>query len=253
MAQSTVQYKRTLKGSIGAGMSSLAGGDRKFYVLEHKVSSKYHKAGDQQTIIVDQIELGRDPKCQVRFDDSFSTVSRRHAAIVRDGDNWKLIPLSSTNTTYLNGVPVDKEWYLQNGDEIQLSTNGPKLGFNVPAGEKGQVKSLRLTTRLNLFRQQALRPYKRAIAAMAVVFVGAIAAMGMWNYNLQNDLVAQSKSLAEQIAKAKGSAAQLDSLREELIKANNDLVDQQKKLEAVKKQAANNSARINKIKVSPTN
>lgn len=247
MAQSTVQYKRTLKGSIGAGMKSVAGGDRRFYVLEHKVGSKYHKPGEQQTIIVDQIELGRDPKCQVRFDESFNTVSRRHAAIVRDGDNWKIVPLSQTNTTYLNGHPIQKEWYLQNGDEIQLSTNGPKIGFNVPAGDKGMVKSLRLTTRLNLFRQQALRPYKRAMAIMAVVFVAAIAGMGVWNYNLQGDLMAQSKKLAEQIAAAKGSAAQLDSMRQELIKANNELADQQKKLKDVQRQARNLSVRVSKV------
>lgn len=245
MAQPTVQYKRTLKGSIGAGMKSIAGGDRRFYVLEHKVTTKFHKAGEQQTIIVDQIELGRDPKCQVRFDDSFTTVSRRHAAIVRDGENWKLVQLSQTNSTFLNGKQVTKEWYLQNGDEIQLSVNGPKLGFNVPAGEKGMVKSLRLTTRLNLFREQALRPYKRAMAIMAIVFLGALGAMGAWNYQLQDDLVAQSKKLAEQIAAAKGDAAKLDSLRKELIKANQAIADQESKLKKVRGQ-------IRRVVVNPT-
>lgn len=172
MAQATQKYSRSLSGSIGAGMKSLVGGSgRRYYVLEHKVSSKYHKAGENQKIIVDQIELGRDPKCQVRFDESFGTVSRRHAAIVKDGDNWKLVQLSKTNSTYLNGHKVDKEWYLQNGDEIQLSTNGPKMGFIVPEGEKGLVKSIGLTQRMSLFRQQALRPYKQAIAALACVLI----------------------------------------------------------------------------------
>ncbi|MCR4860724.1 MAG: FHA domain-containing protein, partial [Bacteroidales bacterium] len=142
-------------------MKSIFGGEgRRYYTLVHKVSSQYHKAGESQPIIVDEIELGRDPACQVRFDENFPTVSRRHAAIVKDGDNWKLIQLSQTNTTYLNGHPVQKEWYLQNGDEIQLSTNGPKLGFIIPEGKKGLVSSIGLTARLNLFRQQALRPYK---------------------------------------------------------------------------------------------
>lgn len=241
MSQATVQYKRTLKGSIGAGMKSLAGGERRFYVLEHKVSTKYHKAGEQQTIIVDQIELGRDPKCQVRFDESFSTVSRRHAAIVKDGDNWKLVQLSQTNTTFLNGRPVQKEWYLQNGDEIQLSTNGPKLGFNVPAGEKGMVKSLRLTTRLNLFREQALRPYKRAMAVMAAVFLICISALGAWNYQLHVDLRQQSARLVEQIQAAKGDKARLDSLTKELVKANQSIADQQKKLKKIARSSGGRS------------
>ena len=110
MSQPT--YKRTMSGSLGSGMKSLFGGEgRRFYTLEHKVSSKYHKAGEAQRIIVDQIEIGRSSTCQVRFDDSFVTVSAKHAAIVRDGDNWKLIHLSKTNPTYLNGHRVEKEWY----------------------------------------------------------------------------------------------------------------------------------------------
>ena len=171
MAQATT-YKRSMAGSIGAGMKSVFGGSgRRYYVLEHKVSSKYHKAGENQEIIVDQIEMGRNPSCQVRFDESFDTVSRRHAAIVRDGDNWKLVQLSQTNSTYLNGQKVEKEKYLRNGDEIQLSTNGPRMGFIIPEGDKGLVKSIGLTARLNLFRKQALRPYKQAITAMACILV----------------------------------------------------------------------------------
>ena len=40
MAQATT-YKRSMAGSIGAGMKSVFGGSgRRYYVLEHKVSSK---------------------------------------------------------------------------------------------------------------------------------------------------------------------------------------------------------------------
>lgn len=76
MAQVT-NYKRSFSGSVGSGMKSVFGDKgRRFYILEHKISSKYHQAGDNQKIIVDEIEIGRDPRCQVRFDDNFSTVSR---------------------------------------------------------------------------------------------------------------------------------------------------------------------------------
>ncbi len=170
-------YKQTVTGTIGAGMRSVFGGSgRKYYILEHKVSSQYHRAGETQEIIVDQIEIGRDSRCQVRFDESFSTVSRRHAAIVKSGDGWKLVQLSTTNKTFLNGVPVEREWYLQNGDEIQLSVNGPKLGFIVPQGNKSTVNTIGLSRRLSLFRQQALRPYKTAMTILSILLVLAIAA-----------------------------------------------------------------------------
>ena len=196
MVQQT--YKRSISGSVGSGMKSVFGGSgRRFYTLEHKVSSKYHKAGECQQIIVDQIELGRDPKCQVRFDESFTTVSRRHAAIVRDGDKWKLVQLSQTNSTYLNGRKIENEWYLQNGDEIQLSTNGPKLGFIADSGDKGLVKSIGLTARLNLFRQQALRPYKQALTALSCLLVLVIAGCSIGYKHMGGTIDKLEKQLAD--------------------------------------------------------
>ena len=188
MEKKTVQYKRTLRGSVAAGVGALVNGDgRRYYILEHRDASKYHKAGESQKIIIDQIELGRDSSCQVRYDDSFPTVSRRHAAIVKDGDRWKLIQLSQTNTTFLNGQTVSTEWYLQNGDEIQLSAGGPRIGFIVPVGKQSLVSSIKITERLELFRKQALRPYKTAIACLFVLLVimGCGAGYVINNQNLE--------------------------------------------------------------------
>ena len=56
MEQKTVQYKRTLRGSVGAGVGALFNGNgRRYFILEHKDASKYYKAGDSQKIIIDQI------------------------------------------------------------------------------------------------------------------------------------------------------------------------------------------------------
>ena len=181
MGKATQPYKRTLSGSIGAGMGSLfRASGRQYYILEHKMNSKYHKAGESQEIIVSQIELGRAPQCQVRFDESFTTVSQRHAAIVKDGDRWKLVHLSKTNPTFLNGRPVHHEWYLQNGDDIQLSVGGPRLGFIIPTGNKSTVGSIGLSRRLSLFRQQALKPYKTAITVLSVALCLLVAGSVTW-------------------------------------------------------------------------
>lgn len=237
MAAATTKrpYRSTLSGSIGAGMGSVfSPNSRKYFILEHRVSSKYHRAGEAQEIIVDQIELGRDSRCQVRFDDSFSTVSRHHAAIVKDGDNWKLVQISKTNTTLLNGRPVKTEWYLQNGDEIQLSVNGPKLGFIIPTGKKATVGSIGLTRRLSLFRQQALRPYKRAIAALSVVLVLAVGGLTTWNLLMKKDFDQQIALAQQNLTKLKGKNAELAKLVAEaaveqkkldsLVKVNDSLI-----------------------------
>ena len=253
MSQETVKYNRSFAGSIGAGMKSVfAGKGRRYYELVHKTRSKYHQEGAVQKIIIDNIELGRDPKCQVRFDDSFTTVSRRHAAIVKEGDGWKLVQLSKTNSTYLNGNKVSDSWYLQSGDEIQLSTGGPKMGFVVPQGDAGLVKSIGLTNRLTLFRKQALRPYKTALWCMLAAFL-AICSVGGWliykqaqkNKELKETLTQfeQQSKLSEEAMKVK-----IDSLS----KVNFDLDKKVKSLRTAVKSAVNSSNQATKPQQKPT-
>ena len=207
------------------------GSGRQYYILEHKTESVYHHAGESQKIIVDQIELGRDSACQVRFDESFETVSRRHAAIVKDGDGWKLITLSQTNPTFVNGQPVQGEWKLSSGDEIRLSSKGPLMGFIVPQGKQSLVSSIGMTERLNLFRQQALRPYKRALWIMFAVLIIAIAGLVTWNVLQGKKFNAEIQDKQEQIREVQNALVQSDAQIEEL---NDALVEAESKSAAEK-------------------
>lgn len=212
-------YKKTVKGTLGAGVSSLLGGVSNYYVLEHKVSSKYHKIGEAQEIIVDYAEIGRDRDCAIRFDESFNTVSRKHAAIVKKDDNWKLIQLSQTNSTLLNGHKIADEWYLQNGDEIQLSVNGPKLGFIIPPAT-GKKTTMNLTHRLSLFRQQALRPYRNAVLTLGIILLLVIG--GGVGYGIY------MKKQAD--ASAAAAAAKQAELEQQLLETQKQLINQTEKL-----------------------
>lgn len=219
MAGETVQYKRTVKGSVGAGMGALFNGSgRQFFILQHKDSSRYHQAGESQKIIIDQIELGRAKECQIRYDDeTWPIVSRRHAAIEKDATGWKIVPLSQTNSTLVNGKVVNTAWYLQNGDEIQLSIGGPRLGFIVPAGNQSLVSSIKLTERLNLFREQALRPYKTAIGVLCSVLVLACCVGGYFIWDANNKLDAQRIAFNAYKEQAEKQAKQ-DSIDREQLK-----------------------------------
>ena len=266
MERVTLPYKHSFSNSIGSGLGSLFGkSGKQYYILEHKMSSKYHKAGEEQQIIIDRIEIGRDSKCQVRFDESFKTVSRHHAAIIREGDKWRLIQLSSTNPTFLNGAPVKKEWYLQNGDEIQLSVGGPKLGFIIPSGNRATVGTIGLSRRLSLFRHQALRPYKRAIAILSVVLclllLGSLG-WGIYSHQKQRILLAENirigNELGELNQKAKALSLEADhskeeieafrkqaeSLAEELIQNNEQSAVYQKELTNLQKQLVAVNSRV---------
>ena len=221
--ETKTNYKRTVAGSVGAGVGAIFNGSgRTYYILEHKTNSKYHSAGESQKIIIDQIELGRDSSCQIRYDESFETVSRKHAAIVRDGNNWQLIHLSTSNPTLVNGRPIQGTYYLQSGDEIQLSVNGPRLGFIQPQGKQALTSSIKLTERMNLFRQQALRPYRRAIWALATLLLLVIIGFGAWNYKLQLD----NQELRQEMAMYQTKLDSLSVVKQNLMQEEANLNQQ---------------------------
>jgi hypothetical protein len=218
--------------SIGAGVKSVFGSSgRTYFILEHKVTSDRYRAGQTQEIIIDYIELGRDPKCQIQFGDMFPTVSRRHAAIAREGNNWVIKQLSASNPTLINGRPIKNQWFLQNGDEIQLSMEGPKIGFLVPSNPG--IKSIGLSRRLSLFRQQALKPYKTAITALSVFFLLGMLIAGYYLYQGQTriqDLMAKNKELFEKAQNFKGDVDALQQKVKNSDKARQRLQSQVEQL-----------------------
>lgn len=237
MQATNQQFKQSFSGSVGSGLGAVFNSSgKRFYILEHKVTSQYHKAGESQRIIIDEIMIGRDPKCQVRFDEQFSTVSREHAAIKKEGENYVLYQLSKTNSTYLNGVQVKDRWYLQNGDEIQLSTNGPKLGFIIPPGEQSMVKSIGLSARLSLFRKQALAPYKKAMTVLSILLVLAIAGGTTYGVVSHKKIVGLTSLLKDYQKKA-----------QDVIDNNQELKQEIARLDSVRIQ---DSIRVSKIRRS---
>src|SRR5690625_7519778 len=60
---------------------------------------------------------GRHPNCEIFLDDV--TVSRKHAAFVRDGDGFRVRDLGSLNGTYIGKERVD-EMRLQYGQDVQI-------------------------------------------------------------------------------------------------------------------------------------
>ena len=61
--------------------------------------------------------VGRSPECDIFLDDV--TVSRRHAEIVREGDEFTIRDLGSLNGTYVNRKRIESA-ALQDDDEVQI-------------------------------------------------------------------------------------------------------------------------------------
>jgi len=105
------------------------------------------------------------------------------------------------------------------------------MGFIVPQGKQSLVSSIGMTERLNLFRQQALRPYKRALWIMFAVLIIAIAGLVTWNVLQGKKFNAEIQDKQEQIREVQNALVQSDAQIEEL---NDALVEAESKSAAEK-------------------
>ncbi|MGE5238269.1 MAG: FHA domain-containing protein [Chloroflexota bacterium] len=83
--------------------------------------------GQIQEFNEDTIVIGRQSTCQVSFPPDLAVVSRKHASIVRDGNQFRLSD-HSTNGTFVNGKRIT-ETFLKDGDVLAFSESGPKVSF----------------------------------------------------------------------------------------------------------------------------
>ena len=92
--------------------------------------------GEIQEFTDGKIAIGRHPSCHVKFPPEFTSISRNHAEIVREGNQFRLIDRSA-NGTFVNGKKI-QEIYLKEGDVLMFAEGGPKVSFLTQMKE-GQV------------------------------------------------------------------------------------------------------------------
>ena len=112
------------------------------------------------------------------------------------------------------------------------------MGFIIPQGKQALTSSIGLTERMNLFRQQALAPYKRALWTMAILFVLVVAGLGYWNYRLGNELKAQKAEAVELKQQVNDYDEQIQKLEQQAEKTP-ELIAQIEELKNRKAQVVN--------------
>lgn len=180
--------------ALTTGMKILGGADIPTYTLEFLTPAGKHQKGSYVSIAVPYAKLGRSSGCTVSFGEENKTVSREHAAIERKGTDVFIVNLSGTNPTLVNGRPVNNKYYLNNGDEIQLSMEGPRIRYNET--NTGTAK-MGFTNRMNLVMQQSIKPYKTAAISFLIVFVMILAGSGYLIYDLTGQLEDQKLLTAQ--------------------------------------------------------
>ena len=83
-----------------------------------------------------ELSIGRDSSNSVRIADSL--LSRRHCAVRRTDDSFRLFDLDSMNGTFVNGKPI-REHALEHGDQIAVGES--RLVFLLEEGEATAPRS----------------------------------------------------------------------------------------------------------------
>ena len=83
--------------------------------------------GQIQEFSKPEVTIGRDPTCDVRFPSECATISRKHAKLIREWNQFRLIDMSA-NGTFVNGKKTDQV-HMKDGDVLTIAPNGPKISF----------------------------------------------------------------------------------------------------------------------------
>lgn len=83
--------------------------------------------GEIQEFSKETITIGRHPSSDLKFPADLTIISRKHAEIKREGNQFRLID-RSTNGTFVNGKKIT-ETLLREGDVLEFADGGPKASF----------------------------------------------------------------------------------------------------------------------------
>lgn len=85
--------------------------------------------GEISTFKEDQITIGREHASLVKFPPDEQGVSRNHAVIQREGNQFRLID-NSKYGTFVNGKQAGEGTFLRSGDVLEIGPGGPKISFH---------------------------------------------------------------------------------------------------------------------------
>ena len=102
------------KGDLGRFVTKLAE-----HLNPRLVAINGSKKGTTFPLTADQITIGRESTSVVSL--NHASVSRRHCVIEREGDNFKIRDLGSSNGTFVNGQPVNDKT-LNHADQVRIGS-----------------------------------------------------------------------------------------------------------------------------------
>jgi sigma-B regulation protein RsbU (phosphoserine phosphatase) len=107
-------------------------GCRDHHIMFYLSANNGPQAGKRYELRADKTIMGRHPECHVHID--VGAVSRQHAAVARDGNDYYLEDLNSRNGTFLNDEPtkIEGRRLLRPGDVVRVCEVSFTLHSDMP-------------------------------------------------------------------------------------------------------------------------
>ncbi len=119
-------------------------------VLRHLNASKANQVEEFPLSQGQELTIGREPSCQVKYDpDREDLVSRQHAKITVDSSDpleIHIADLGSRNGTFVNKTRISNRVRLNHGDVVQFGAGGPEFQFDLDPPPAAAPKPTRAVT-----------------------------------------------------------------------------------------------------------
>lgn len=116
--------------------------------------------GSRWELLEPVVSIGRDTVCQIRLSDT--TVSRRHAQVVRQADGYYASDLESNNGTKVNDSDLTTPRRLRNGDVLRVGTVDLRFeAMMLPSGDLYAADDAEQPTEGNVSPGQTTIPLTR--------------------------------------------------------------------------------------------
>src|SRR5258706_132927 len=183
--------------------------------LAGPIAGRRYKLGEGEYII------GRRSDCQIFVPDM--RVSRQHARLWRDGEQWSLEDLGSNNGTYINGIKLQSAMQLKHDDEITIANNKIRVEATEPTSDAPKYPEGNVVTIVDVASQSLLRPREETSSGRFPII-----SSGMISISDQKAirLIERKLEALIHILHATASSDSGDALLEKLVDALLDLFPQ---------------------------
>ena len=133
-----------------------------YYTLKFERTDSLHKKGEVVVVPSGELGIGQQDDCKIMFENDTEYEDEQYAVIrpTRNEGEWQFIPTSEHVKSFVNGIPVNLVYYLNDGDRISFDNENQELLFKIHCDDKcDEAKGVQLVA----------APISRTLLAVLIV------------------------------------------------------------------------------------